>query len=93
VKTKICADCIYFDRFPLSADLSRCTRPVGVSPISGEPSPHKWKFCSSQRDDSWFWSRVFNTCGKGGRFFKERKFASEELMQSFDQMIETLKKA
>lgn len=72
---KRCIDCKHCKphEFP---NLSSCERLVStrVCPVTGEVTPvrHRWEYCSTHRGDGWFWSRMFGTCGKAGRFFEAK---------------------
>jgi uncharacterized protein YodC (DUF2158 family) len=47
-------------------------KPECVQGIEGRTVTHMRYTCSDLRDDGVFWCRIFNTCGKEGRWF-ERK--------------------
>lgn len=71
--TKLCKDCMHCrPQVYGGKEFHECLRPVGTSPVTGGPKLHRWTYCSIQRDNNWYWSLVFNTCGKRARFFQPK---------------------
>ena len=96
---RLCKDCRYYEENTSSPPHSKCGRPVsgkyrvkepinlitGQNEVSEEDrGKHRWRVCSVQRQDNWYWSRVFNSCGKRGRFFEPQVVSSSRAFRVKD---------
>lgn len=73
--TKLCKDCVHFQQSTIKPDEVRfhvCTRPVGISPVTGQPMLHQWEYCFIQRKHGGLFQYLENLCGKRGRFFQPK---------------------
>ena len=68
---KLCKDCKHIGKSPLGT-LNHCMRVVGTSVLDGSDK-YVDEYCSIERSTGWLLSRLFNFCGKEGRFYEEKE--------------------
>lgn len=71
---KLCKDCKHIDESPFGT-LTYCTRVVGTNLLDGSPESVD-NYSNYERSAGWLASRLFNLCGKEGRFFEEKDNAN-----------------
>lgn len=65
----LCKDCKFSEE---QFFLLRCIRPTFVSPVDGCYQPRN-AYCSNERYDGWLNARIFDSCGKEGRYFETKE--------------------
>lgn len=68
---KLCKDCKHLGRSPVG-NLNHCQRIIGTNLLDGG-NKYVDEYCSIERSTGWLASRLFNYCGKEGRFFDSKE--------------------